>query len=150
RDLKPDNIFVCPDAEATHGERVKVLDFGIAKLTSDSLSGSRKTKTGTLMGSPAYMSPEQGRGAADVDARADLYSLGCVMFEMATGQPPFDGEGIGEVLAKHIYEAPPSPRRLNPNLSEELDQVILRCLQKDPNARYQSMVELVRVLDSIS
>src|SRR5205814_253742 len=98
RDLKPDNVFLLPEPELACGLRAKVLDFGIAKL-ADEGSSSVKTRTGTLMGTPTYMSPEQCRGAGAVDLRTDVYSLGCMMFEMLCGRPPFIGEGPGDVIA---------------------------------------------------
>ena len=150
RDLKPDNIFLCPDPEVIGGERVKVLDFGIAKLTADTMVGAQKTRTGSVMGSPSYMSPEQCQGLTTVDSRSDIYSLGCVMYQMATGQLPFEGEGVGTIIGKHIYEMPPPPQALNPNLSPALDQVLAQCMAKDPNARFQTMDELVAALDRAS
>jgi serine/threonine-protein kinase len=151
RDLKPDNIHIVPDREITGGERVKVLDFGIAKLTGTSSGpGSHKTRTGAMMGSPMYMSPEQCRGAGEVDARADIYSLGCVMYHIATGRTPFEAEGVGEIIAKHIYEEPAPPRSHAPEVSPELEAIILEAIAKDPTARYQSMQELVDAIDAIS
>jgi serine/threonine-protein kinase len=95
RDLKPDNVFLVPDSELPSGERVKLLDFGIAKLAFGDGNASHTT-TGTVMGTPTYMSPEQCRGAGSVDHRADLYSLGCVAYEMLCGQPPFVADGPGD------------------------------------------------------
>ncbi|MCA9797831.1 MAG: serine/threonine protein kinase, partial [Candidatus Eremiobacteraeota bacterium] len=87
RDLKPENIFLVPDSEAQGGERPKILDFGIAKLGGNE-PGQMRTRTGALMGTPVYMSPEQCRGAGSVDHRSDIYSMGCVIFHMLTGRPP--------------------------------------------------------------
>ena len=98
RDLKPENVFLVPDAEVVSGERSKILDFGIAKL-SDEHPGKLKTQTGMLMGTPTYMSPEQCRGLAEVDHRSDIYSLGCVLFHLLTGRPPFEGEAPGDIMA---------------------------------------------------
>jgi serine/threonine protein kinase len=150
RDLKPDNIHLVPDSEVAGGERTKVLDFGIAKLASHQTSGASKTQTGQVMGSPLYMSPEQCRGAGAVDGRADIYSLGCIMYEMACGQPVFDGEGVGEVIAKQIYEEPVAPRAQCGEISTELEGIILKALAKDPEARYGTMGELVAALDATS
>ena len=97
------------------GVQVKVLDFGIAKLARDD-TADQKTRTGTLLGTPAYMSPEQCRGASQVDHRSDIYSLGCILYELTCGRRPFDGEGVGEILGKQIYEEPPRPRELVPTL----------------------------------
>jgi len=90
RDLKPDNIFLVSDPEVPGGERIKLLDFGIAKLAGESSATVNVTETGSVMGTPTYMAPEQCRGVA-VDHRADLYSLGCIVFELCTGRPPFVG-----------------------------------------------------------
>src|SRR2546423_4199174 len=97
RDLKPDNIFMVRDPEAIGGERPKILDFGIAKLTGDD-PGRMRTRTGAVMGTPVYMSPEQCRGAGQLDHRSDIYSLGCVLYHLIAGRPPFDFEGMGEIL----------------------------------------------------
>ncbi len=146
RDLKPDNIFLVPDREVSGGERAKILDFGIAKLASE--QGGSQTQVGAIMGTPAYMAPEQCRGAGEVDARSDIYALGCVLFHMLTGAPPFSGAGMGELLVKHIHEAPPlaSSRAIVP---EALDRLVARCLEKAPSGRYASMAELVGALDEI-
>ena len=146
RDLKPDNIFLVPDPEVAGGERAKILDFGIAKLATD--QGGSHTQVGSIMGTPAYMSPEQCRGAGEVDARADIYSLGCVLFHVLTGAPPFSGAGMGELLVKHLHEAPPlvSSRVQVP---DALDRLVARCLAKSPSERYASTSELVGALDEI-
>ena len=151
RDLKPDNVFLVPDPELPSGFRCKVLDFGIAKLAGEAAAGnSLKTRTGTVMGTPVYMSPEQCRGAGQVDARADIYSLGCILFEMACGRPPFIKEGLGELLAAQMLEAPPAPRTFEPKLSLSLQAVILRSLAKKPEERQQSMEQLKGELDVVS
>jgi eukaryotic-like serine/threonine-protein kinase len=150
RDLKPDNIFVIPDSEVIGGERVKILDFGIAKLTRETEDGIVKTRTGTVMGSPLYMAPEQCRGAGDADARADVYALGCVVYHMLCGRPPFDGAGAGEVLAKHIYEPVLPPRTLVPELGPAVEAFILQCLAKKPEERFQSMSAVVATLDQLT
>jgi eukaryotic-like serine/threonine-protein kinase len=148
RDLKPDNIFLVPDPEVLGGERAKILDFGIAKLAAGK-GGSFRTQTGQLFGTPAYMAPEQCRGAGRVDSRADLYAVGCILYEMICGRPPFIGEGGGEVLAAQIYEEAERPRELAPHLPEPLEAVILRLLEKDPAARYDSATELAKALRKI-
>ena len=142
RDLKPENIFLTPDPAVEGGERAKILDFGIAKLTQPSGPGS--TATGTVMGTPIYMSPEQCHGAEKVDARADIYSLGCVLFQMLTGRPPFDYEGVGELFSAHLNEPPPSlADRGGPPM---LEPVVSRALSKVPDGRFQTMTELERAL----
>jgi len=149
RDLKPENVFLVPDEEAAAGERLKVLDFGIAKLNVEIAGGATRTRTGSVVGSPTYMAPEQCKGGGQVDARADVYAIGCLMFEMAAGRPPFLGDGVGDVIAKHIYEPPPPPRSLVPQLSAELEAVILRCLEKAPGDRFASASELARTLERV-
>jgi serine/threonine-protein kinase len=146
RDLKPDNLFLVPDAEL--GIRVKILDFGIAKLTINDDKVS-VTQTGAVMGTPLYMSPEQAGGAGNVDPRADVYSLGCILFEMACGRPPFVKAGIGETIAAHIYEEPPEPRSLEPSISPALEGLILRALAKSSDERQQTMVELRHQLEHL-
>ena len=110
RDLKPDNLFVVPDPHDATRERIKVLDFGIAKLQQGSVADSVKTRTGTLMGTPIYMSPEQCRGTRAVDHRSDIYSLGVIFYEMLVGQPPFVSEGFGELVNMHLNVPPASAR----------------------------------------
>jgi eukaryotic-like serine/threonine-protein kinase len=149
RDLKPDNIFLVPDQEVFGGERAKILDFGIAKLAAGK-GNSFRTQTGQLFGTPAYMAPEQCRGAGRVDHRADLYAVGCILYEMVCGRPPFIGEGGGEVLAAQIYEEPPTVRELAPHIPEALEAVIMRLLEKDPDARHASANELARALRQLS
>ena len=146
RDLKPDNVFVVPDPIAIDGERLKILDFGIAKLAAEQPGAAMRTRTGALLGTPTYMSPEQCRGTGDIDHRSDIYSLGCILYTMICGRPPFVSDGMGEVLGKHIYEPVPLPRTLVP-ISPALEGVILRALAKQPNARYSSGEELAAALE---
>ncbi len=143
RDLKPDNLFIVGDPAVTGGERAKILDFGIAKLSGDE-PGKMKTRTGMVMGTPVYMSPEQCRGAGLVDHRSDIYSMGCVAMTMITGKPPFDGSGSGELIVAHMREAPPFAAHRVPGLPPIIDQILQRCLAKDVNQRFQSMTELAQ------
>jgi serine/threonine-protein kinase len=145
RDLKPDNVFLVPDPEVPGGERIKLLDFGIAKLANDGPNSS-KTRTGSVMGTPTYMSPEQCRGV-NVDHRADIYSLGCMLFELCTGRPPFVGEGVGDVLAAHIHVPPPSVQSLAPDVPHELEVLAQRMLVKDPGQRMQTAEEVIHAVD---
>ena len=147
RDLKPDNIYLVPDRELARGERVKILDFGIAKLT-DTIASSSPRTIGT-MGTPAYMAPEQWGDASKVDRRADVYSFGCVAFEMACGRPPFLVTTIAEACAKHLHELPPRARTIVPDLPQPLDDLLARLLEKSPDARPQSMQEVARVFEAI-
>jgi serine/threonine-protein kinase len=147
RDLKPDNLFVIQDETEPGRERVKVLDFGIAKLqptfTGPSVKThpSVRTHTGMLMGTPVYMSPEQCLGTKEVDHRSDIYSLGAILFEMICGRPPFFSEGFGELVHMHLNEAPPSPRSIVPSLSNVIEEIILRALAKKPDDRFASMAD---------
>ncbi|MDQ3339871.1 MAG: protein kinase [Myxococcota bacterium] len=129
RDLKPDNIFVTPSG------RPKVLDFGIAKL-NDMATGSA-TRTGSLLGTPHYMSPEQAAGKT-VEHRADIYAMGVILFECVTGTKPFLAESLYELLRQHLEVPPPSPRSLRPELSSDLENVILTALAKSPDQRFGS------------
>jgi serine/threonine-protein kinase len=148
RDLKPDNIYIVPDRELARGERIKILDFGIAKLTG-TLAGASPQTIGT-MGTPAYMAPEQWGDASKVDWRADVYSLGCVAYEMATARPPFIVTNIAEACAMHLHEIPPRARTLVPDLPVALDELLARLLEKKPEARPQSMQELARAFEAIA
>jgi serine/threonine protein kinase len=150
RDLKPENIFMVPDAQHDSGERAKILDFGIAKLTDDQQRGSVKTRTGSVMGTPTYMAPEQCLGAGEVDHRADIYALGCVMFHLLTGRPPFVGQGVGELLVAHVREPAPWARGFNPEVPPAVDALLQRSLAKEPGARFASMGEFASALAVLS
>jgi serine/threonine-protein kinase len=133
RDLKPDNVLVCPTQS---GETVKILDFGLAKVAGQ----SRLTQAGVVFGTPHYMSPEQASGGT-VDERTDVYALGVVMYQMFTGRVPFEADSYMGVLTKHLYVAPTPPSELLGGLTElgALELVVLRCLEKKPERRYASM-----------
>ncbi len=132
RDLKPGNIMIDKDGNA------KIMDFGIAR----SLAGAGTTAEGVIIGTPEYMSPEQVEGKP-ADQRADIYALGVILFEMVTGRPPFDGETALAVAHKHKYDPPPDPRTLNPQIPANLSRVILRCLEKKRETRYQMAEEFL-------
>ena len=134
RDVKPGNVLITPDGA------VKVADFGIARAISDS-SDQNLTKTGSVMGTATYFSPEQARGAG-VDPRSDVYSLGCVIYEMVTGRPPFQGDNAVAIAYKHVQEAPVSPRLIDPAIPDTLEAITLKCLAKNPANRYPSAQDL--------
>jgi predicted Ser/Thr protein kinase len=149
RDLKPDNVFVIDDPDIAGGKRIKLLDFGIAKLASADDAPSR-TRTGVIMGTPYYMSPEQCRGAGQVDHRTDLYALGCILFEMVCGRIPFRGEGTGDIIGAHLLTPPPSPTSLAPKLPPEVDALILALLAKKPGDRPQSADAVIEAIVRIA
>jgi serine/threonine-protein kinase len=143
RDLKPDNIYLIP--RGREKDFVKVLDFGIAKLTGDA-PGSRRTRTGIVMGTPAYMSPEQCEGKGNIDARTDVYALGIVLYEMITGRVPFAGEGYGEVLVQHLTKRPERPTTARGAVPPYVEAVIMKSLEKRREDRFQTMEELIEAL----
>ena len=147
RDLKPDNVFLVPDPDGGL-DRTKVLDFGIAKLADGAPSTSQNTQTGALIGTPLYMAPEQARAAAAIDHRADLYSLGCLLYHMLTGRPPFVAEGAGEIIALQMFEDVVPPSRLAP-VSPEMERVVLRLLEKNPADRFGNAGEVVAALGEL-
>ena len=136
RDLKPDNIYLVDDAELAGGERVKILDFGIAKLEVRSGGGPRMTSlSASSIGTPNYMSPEQWHSLAEVDWHTDAYAFGCVAFEMACGRPPFQAESMTEICAMHLGDPPPVPSKLVPGLPPQFDDLVARLLEKEPAQR---------------
>ena len=146
RDLKPDNIFIVHDSAMRGGERVKVLDFGIAKLGRAATS-SVQTQSMMVFGTPRYMSPEQCKSAANVDHRSDIYTLGAILFELLTGQPPFAGEP-GELIAQHLLVPPPTVASLLPSVSDSLDKLVSALLAKKPENRPSTMAAVQLALES--
>ncbi|HEY0483208.1 MAG TPA: serine/threonine-protein kinase [Kofleriaceae bacterium] len=145
RDLKPENIFLVRDPEVAGGERAKILDFGIAKLIGDRAGITEESE---VLGTPSFMSPEQCRGAGGVEQRSDMYSLGCVLFTMVTGRPPFGGGGAAELLALHQIEPTPVPSQRVPGLPAVIDHLVLRCMAKDPAERFTAC-ELARAIGAL-
>ncbi|RBY80849.1 Stk1 family PASTA domain-containing Ser/Thr kinase [Geodermatophilus sp. TF02-6] len=133
RDVKPGNVMITPDGA------VKVMDFGIARAVSD--SAATMTSTAAVIGTAQYLSPEQARGES-VDARSDVYSVGCLLYELVTGAPPFTGDSAVSVAYQHVREDPKRPSSVDPAIPPELDAILLKALAKNPANRYQSAAEM--------
>ena len=141
RDLKPQNIMICNDGT------IRIMDFGIAK----SEEGKRITFTGftPAVGTPDYMAPEQVKGKRG-DVRTDIYSLGAMLYEMVVGQTPFEGENLFVVMNARVSGDPPAPRKLNQNVSPQVEEIILHAMERDPAKRYPSAVVMMEELDDTS
>src|SRR5690348_15338220 len=133
RDVKPGNVMITPDGA------VKVMDFGIARAVSD--SAATMTSTAAVIGTAQYLSPEQARGES-VDARSDVYSVGCLLYELVTGAPPFTGDSPVSVAYQHVREDPRLPSSINPVIPPALDAILLKAMSKNPANRYQSAAEM--------
>jgi len=133
RDIKPANVML------TQAGNVKVMDFGIARAVAD--TSATMTQTAAVIGTAQYLSPEQARGET-VDARSDLYSAGCLMYELLVGRPPFTGESPVSVAYQHVREAPVPPSRIDPSIPHDIDTIVLKSLEKEPDDRYQSAREM--------
>ena len=146
RDLKPDNIFLVTDPQVPSGFRAKLFDFGVAKLLGEKQQQvGHKTIDGAVVGTPFYMSPEQAL-CQDVGAAADIYAMGVVLYEMVTGKVPFRSEQLVLLLNAILKQPAPPPSRIRPETPPWLDRLILRCLEKDPEARPRSMEEVSAIL----
>jgi serine/threonine-protein kinase len=146
RDMKPENVLISDEG------MVKVADFGIARLTDDTGVGGTATKTGTTVGTPQYMSPEQV-ASSKVDGRSDLYSAGIVFYELVAGQPPFtasDADGPFTLMAKHVQAPPKPPSVFQPGLNPELEHVILKALSKRPEDRFQTGQEFDEAMSRVA
>ncbi len=139
RDLKPENILLNTDGVC------KLADMGLAVLANR--EDLRLTAPGTVMGTPDYMSPEQARAVHDIDTRSDVYSLGCTIYHAVCGRRPFEGPSVVEILKKHLSEAPRAPREIVPGLSRGAEQILLKCMAKEPVDRFQTCAELVEAID---
>jgi serine/threonine-protein kinase len=144
RDIKPHNMLILPET----GE-LKIMDFGIARVSEMKAGQGGLTTDGTVMGTPDYMPPEQAQGKP-ADFRSDIYSLGVVFFEVFTGRLPFGGDTAMAVVLNHIQQQPPRPSSLGKTLPPELEELILRCLEKDPTRRYAQVAEILRSLTAVS
>jgi serine/threonine-protein kinase len=140
RDLKPSNLIVC-ERGGLH-DVIKLVDFGLVRSADLRGDDTRLTQEGAIAGTPAYLSPEQGRGGADLDARSDLYSLGAVAWFLLLGRPPFDGATPIDVIIAHLSQAPSAPRTLRADVPEDLERVVLRCLEKDKSQRFADAASL--------
>jgi serine/threonine-protein kinase len=148
RDIKPENVLLSDGV-------AMITDFGVAmavdSAVAESVSGGRRlTGAGATLGTPAYSAPEQIISAGTVDHRADLYSFGCLAYELLSGAPPFSGRGLRDLLNAQIREVPVPIEHLRSGLPPALSHVIMRCLEKDPANRPESGAEIVRVIDSIT
>jgi serine/threonine-protein kinase len=147
RDIKPDNLYVCTEAEGP--PTIKLLDFGISKMSLAGKVTDRMTRTGTVLGTPYYMAPEQAAGKSDVDHRADLYSMGVILYEAATGRVPFEGENYNQLILKIFTEPYPQPREVNPEIPPELERIIIRAMDRNRDARYPDAEAMIHDLVEI-
>jgi serine/threonine-protein kinase len=144
RDIKPSNVLVC--ARGGLHDVVKLLDFGLVQATAADHQDDKLTQEGAVLGTPAYMSPEQAAGPGNVDARSDLYSLGAVAYFLVTAVAPFKGRSAVEILAAHLYEPVKPLRSVCPDFPADVEEVVLRCLEKDPGKRYPDADRLDQAL----
>jgi len=149
RDLKPDNLFLVANSSHPGNRQVKVLDFGIAKLQIAFEGQGHRTRTGAVLGTPLYMSPEQCIHPREIDERSDIYSFGVILYEMVVGTPPFDSESVYAVMHMHVNEQPVPPSTYRPELPPRLEAVILQALAKQPGERQESMAQLLMELQVV-
>jgi serine/threonine-protein kinase len=147
RDLKPDNVFISKTKRGTYD--AKVLDFGISKFTDPTQQNLRLTKTGAVMGSPYYMSPEQASGKSDIDARADIWACGVMLYEMLTAEVPFEGENYNEVIANILLRTPPKLAEKRQGLPSEVQDIVDKALQKDRKNRYEDAAAMLTDISAL-
>lgn len=146
RDLKPDNLFILREKAGTH-DFVKIIDFGISKFHA--IGGDMSmTRTGAVMGTPYYMSPEQAKGSRDIDVRSDVYAMGVILYEALSGAKPFDAETFNELLFKIVLSTPPPLAEIVPNIDRAFETIVYKAMARDVAHRFQSADEMIQALDA--